>query len=346
VLVFASAIATALAFEVAARVIDWRQDVHAFEAWQNLSAPRHALPPDREASLGNVIRLAKNPRIVYELNPDFEFRMIGVPCRTNECRFRGPSVPVAKPPGGYRIVVQDDSVGFGHGVDEPATFARRLEDMLRVRFPGRPIDVVNTSVPGYNTAMEVETLVDKGLQFAPDVVVYHYVGNDLDLPNLIWKPRSFWTLQRSFLWDKVSQSWSRRDPWTDRPFGTAPVEDHRFVCREGEVDARYRDLVGIDMFRRELHRLKELSVARGFHVVVSAHWQSPPYVAETSRAENLSFVAIDERVRAHMQERGIADYNGSELVLSAKDPHPSAIGRRLIAEVLFAQIEADGALPR
>ena len=37
---------------------------------------------------------------------------------------------------------------------------------------GKPVEVINTAVSGYNTAMEVETLIDKGLQFEPDLVVY------------------------------------------------------------------------------------------------------------------------------------------------------------------------------
>jgi lysophospholipase L1-like esterase len=49
-----------------------------------------------------------------------------------------------------RILVTGDSFAFGWGVREGESFPRRLEAMLRERFPGRRIEVVNAGIPGYS----------------------------------------------------------------------------------------------------------------------------------------------------------------------------------------------------
>jgi hypothetical protein len=337
---------TLLLCEVAARVFAWREEVKALEAWQSLDVQKFKPPEGEDASLGHIIRLSKNPRIVYELIPELRFRYVGVSCSTNEHGFRGPPVAVAKPANGYRIVVIGDSVAFGHGVDEQDAFPRQLENLLRSELPNRTVEVINTGVSGYNTAMAVETLADKGLAFAPDLVVYLYIDNDLDLPNFIWKPQDFLTLRRVFLWERMSKAWGARDPWTDQPFGVAPMEDNRFTYVESTVAPQYRDMIGPGMFQRELRRLKSLSDERGFAVIVSAVMPPPKSVIDTCAEIGLMFQGTHDRIAAYTREHGIDDYYRSELVLSPKDAHPRALVHRMIADAILARLLAEKLLPR
>jgi hypothetical protein len=346
ILVVASIVVTLMACEIGARLIDYSQEQKALRAWQQLSEQRFKAPAGSDASLLQIIRLAKNPRIVYEHIPSQQFRFNGADCRINRHGFRGPEIDIDKPADAYRVVVLGDSVAFGHGVAETDCFASRLEGLLQQALPQKRVQVINTAVSGYNTAMEVATLEEKGLPFHPDLVVYHFIGNDLDLPNLIWTPQNYWTLRRSFLWQQVARAFTSRDPWTDRPFGVAPMQDNRFVYKDDEVAPQYRDMVGIEMFQRELRRLRDLSQQHGFRVIVSVHWNNPPYLAETCAMAGLPLVAVDSVVRQHMHEHGIADYYKSDLVLSPQDPHPGPLVHQWIAEAIVARLTADRMLPQ
>jgi lysophospholipase L1-like esterase len=91
----------------------------------------------------------------------------------------------SKGSGSYRILVLGDSVGFGLCNAEEVLpvsklFPRVLEQRLNASHPSEPsrYQVLNLSVSGYNTAQEVEFLVEKGLDLEPDLVVLAYCMND------------------------------------------------------------------------------------------------------------------------------------------------------------------------
>ena len=89
---------------------------------------------------------------------------------------------VEKPPGTFRIVVIGDSIAFGFcNEDAPLaiedTFAKVLERSLRQRV-GRPLQVINLAVSGYDTVQEAEMLARKGIPLHPDLVVVAYCLND------------------------------------------------------------------------------------------------------------------------------------------------------------------------
>ena len=85
---------------------------------------------------------------------------------------------IEKPPGTLRIACLGDSVG-GDGSLVNACAA--LEAVLNEgRQPGqaRSVQVLNFSVPGYNTMQEARALEVKALPFEPDAVVVLFVMND------------------------------------------------------------------------------------------------------------------------------------------------------------------------
>src|SRR5580765_5046151 len=86
-LVLGSAAVTLALCEAGARLFSWRQEVRAMEAWQHLGEQKLKPGSDEDTNLAHIIRLARNPRIVYELIPNLKFRFIGVECRTNSFGF-------------------------------------------------------------------------------------------------------------------------------------------------------------------------------------------------------------------------------------------------------------------
>jgi lysophospholipase L1-like esterase len=82
-----------------------------------------------------------------------------------------------KPEGTLRIACLGDSVGGDCDLPRENACAQ-LEKQLTAARGGRPVEVLNFSVPGYNTIQEARALETKALAFAPDAVVLLYVIND------------------------------------------------------------------------------------------------------------------------------------------------------------------------
>jgi lysophospholipase L1-like esterase len=103
-----------------------------------------------------------------------------VPYRINSQGLRDVERPVEKPAGTQRIAVLGDSIAFGFGVEREQAFPALLERRLAERFPGRPIEVLNFGVPGYDTAQEAALLEQVAAPFAPDLVLITYFVNDVE----------------------------------------------------------------------------------------------------------------------------------------------------------------------
>jgi hypothetical protein len=126
-------------------------------------------------------RLSANPRIGYEPVPlvygGGELSFYDYQGASNSLGYRDREHPLAKPPGVYRIAVLGDSVAAGLKVERTAdVFPAVLERLLRSQ--GVNAEVLSFAVSGYNTQQEVETLKDRGLAYAPDLVLLAYTLND------------------------------------------------------------------------------------------------------------------------------------------------------------------------
>jgi len=122
-------------------------------------------------------QLSHNPKIGYEPAPlayngrDLSFYdYLGA---SNSLGYRDREHAVAKPSGTYRIVVLGDSIAAGLHVERNEDiFPPVLERLLDGR--GLHAEVINLAVSGYNTQQEVETLIEKGLRYHPDLVLVAY----------------------------------------------------------------------------------------------------------------------------------------------------------------------------
>ncbi|HEX5053642.1 MAG TPA: SGNH/GDSL hydrolase family protein, partial [Planctomycetota bacterium] len=275
---------------------------------------------------------------------DVEFQ--GVRVVTNADGFRGPRRSREKPANGYRIVGLGDSVLFGWGVPYEASGLAVLEARLQAACPTRLVEAVDTAVPGYNTAMEEQVLVDKGLAFAPDLVIVDFVGNDLDLPNYLWQQPDYLALDRSFLWNAVRRGLSWKDAELHGPFVWAPVgEDGAFESHADRVPEAYRHLVGPEAYRRALRSIAALGAEHGFHVLVTCHHDLWPEVRAICDEVGVPFLQMGKRVNTWLREHGHEALLGSPLTINPEDPHPSALLHGWWAEEVFLRLQELGWLP-
>ncbi len=106
----------------------------------------------------------------------------GAPFRfsINRQGLRGPELAVPKPEGMFRILCLGGSTTFGTGCPaDSLSYPARLEQALRRRFPGRPLEVLNAGVPGYTTAESLLWLRELVEPLRPDLVVVYHAVNDL-----------------------------------------------------------------------------------------------------------------------------------------------------------------------
>jgi lysophospholipase L1-like esterase len=330
-----------LVLEVGFRVKAWHDD-REVEAFGRLGSEPLVEDPTVEVRTKNIIRLSRDPRIIYELIPGVHATYKGAVIHINEHGFRGEPLRAERSPEEIRIVGLGDSVMFGWGVEADASYLNLLARRLRRDRPDRNWTVINSAVPGYNTAMEVATLKRKLLPLGPDLVLVHYVDNDRSLPNFIRNPAPYLALDQSFLWRWIYYSLKE---------GIARMPDDRLARPDRDPDAVpavYADMVGTEGYARAMRELAELRDAHGFEVLLVSTMGLPDEVEEI--ATSLGFTAIDGRAAAvrHLESLGlgIGDYARSELVLAPDDPHPSVLGHRILADVIAEHLERSGLLER
>ena len=136
----------------------------------------HLVPDVFRLQLG-LVRLAPDPRIRYELVPNYVSPLRDVEINSRGMRNR--PVEPAKPSGVCRVACIGDSVAFGMGTPRDH-FSVQLEKRLNASAPpGAPaFEVLNFGVPGYNVEQVAATLEKRAAAFDPDLVVYLYCLND------------------------------------------------------------------------------------------------------------------------------------------------------------------------
>jgi hypothetical protein len=122
-------------------------------------------------------RIGSFEQLKSELRPGFETLYRGHAVRINSSGFRGPEFP-APVPGALRIALVGDSFTFGNGVDWEDTLGERLQS--HVEALGRPAQVLNCGVPGYNAEHVALVARERVLPLQPDLLVYVFFANDME----------------------------------------------------------------------------------------------------------------------------------------------------------------------
>ena len=333
--------------EVAVRLVESFSTLSASEVAARLDPE----PADQEVTLGRrslrgLVRASDQPDRVYELVPGLRGSFLGQPFSINSEGLRDHETPVGKPEGVFRIVGLGDSVMFGWGVAQDESYLALVEAELARRAAetgGPTVEVLNFGVPGYNTAMEVATFEHQALAYDPDLVVIHFVGNDLDLPRFLLRPKSLWTLRHSFLVDLLRARLGRADDAADGRLlgsGLKPLSDEE---RE-RVRDQYEHMVGEAGVRRSMARLARLARERDVPVLILAlAGEGDPWslVSEVAEENGFEPVFTMPHQGAYLEQQGLPPEDQSWIDtfwLTPNDGHPNALTHRLIAQALLERL--------
>ena len=207
-LAVATVVIVVLASEVAVRIVKQAENKKYLseQVLQESALPRS----QAESILRDIIQLSSDRNIIYELKPNLEMLYCGARLKTNNVGWRDVDYSLQKKAGTIRIIGLGDSIMFGQGVPNGDDFTVQLETQLNHAFGAKRWEIINTAVPGYNTAMQVATLKAKGLKYRPDIVLIMFIGNDIELPNFIGIKENYLSLQKSFLVDFFLARYQKR----------------------------------------------------------------------------------------------------------------------------------------
>lgn len=155
--------------------------------------------------------------------PESSFRTAnGFEVRINELGFRG-SLPAVKPdPGTYRILLLGGSAAFSyHASGERRTWAKVCESALS-QVLGKPVEVINLSLPGFDTRTQLINYLILGRGLKPDAVIVYETWNDI---------KSFRPLEEDPLFGYVGGVASHNKPiW-------------QLVAKQSQIALRIRNLL-------------------------------------------------------------------------------------------------------
>ncbi|MDH3255887.1 MAG: SGNH/GDSL hydrolase family protein, partial [Acidobacteriota bacterium] len=258
---------------------------------------------------------------------------------TNEFGMRGSSVERSKPPGVVRVVGLGDSYMFGWGVSQEETYLALLNESFAEEEP--KIEFLNFGTPGYNTAMEVALYEHKARHFEPDLILIHFVGNDLSLPHHLQPPRDVspanWhliELIRAVLAAKA----------LDGELELLPHDLTSFPERvQEEVESHYDYMLGPQGYRHAMARFAELAHADSVPVVIMS--LGPRDIVEQVASEHGFRVLETSSVFAELMEKQgieVTRDRWRELLRLPGDIHPSPFAHMAYAEAIRRELSAQG----
>jgi lysophospholipase L1-like esterase len=266
-------------------------------------------------------RISANPEIGHEHVPGSSARLMGHDVAINSAGLRDREIPEAKPDGATRVLMLGDSITFGWGVGQNETLPVRLAEEYAKR--GAPAEVINSGVGNYNTAMEVAWFRERGLAYAPDVVVLNYFINDAE-PTPVYRDVP-WLARRFYAYPVLGGAW---DAFKRRV--TRDEQDWRSyyagLYAEGAP--------GWEKAQREIAALASLCREKGIRLVIA-------HIPELRELAPYAFPEVQTKVQAVAAANGIeyvdllpavAGAPPDGLWVTVPDPHPNAR-----AQIMFAR---------
>ncbi|MBI5815806.1 MAG: SGNH/GDSL hydrolase family protein [Nitrospinae bacterium] len=304
----------------------------------------------------------------YLLKPGLDGFFYGKHVRTNSYGFRGPDIAPQKPANTLRIVGLGDSVLFGWGIDYEQTTLARLAELLQSKV-NKQTQVINTAVPGYNTAVEAAVYEKAARGFSPDIVVLLFVENDFYYPHIMAEPATFFRLDKSYMASALAgyfgSRWGAAGGQNENWVTSAEFEEKKDKPGGGDrmisaINKGYEATTGKkaveSLIRRLGARIKEdgaigVFAWPPFNVYPSQPKYDYPTLDERGYFENVAKEAgflvppmhdmFLEYVASHK-----AYCQGDILWLNENDSHPKPDAHQMIAQAIFNALVESEALSK
>lgn len=142
-------------------------------------------PGDESWKWWKILRESADKELSYEHIPGSEAYVFNSAIKINSLGFRDNEYPEHKTKGVTRIVGVGDSIMFGWRVPLEDIYLKVLENELNKTGSA---EVINCSVPGYNTEQECALAKKLAQKLDPDIVIMGFFINDVyDPAYILWK---------------------------------------------------------------------------------------------------------------------------------------------------------------
>jgi hypothetical protein len=236
--------------------------------------------------------------------------------------FRDREYTFDKPSMTYRIISLGDSFTFGQGVGSDETYAKILESLLAGHNASRysRFEVINMGVQGYNTRDEVQYFMERGSRLGPDLVIIGYVPTNDDLDSRIQEindaPTSLLLQGFSLIDGRLCSAAARK------------IAESRYSSQSFSASG-FKKYVGDPL--AQIGR----AAATGNYSVIAFNYNG---LAVDSREYLPLQEALNNSGIIYIDMNRIFDGHNITMQLSERDPHPSGIANRLVAERLNSEI--------
>lgn len=275
---------------------------------------------------GRLMQFVDDPDLRYRFKP-------GATCGPSTIGPQGrldPPRSLQKNPGTIRVACLGDSVGGDCSLPNDNACAA-LERELSAARGGRSTEVINFSVPGYNTLQEARALEIDALPFEPDAVVVLYVIND-PYPDLAISHHLPGTLKfEHLLYSGMSMAAAKVIPSLD-PLGSA-------------LTTFYEQPRGWDgVVVRGFDRIEKVARARDLPVIVAIF---PLFVDPISEPQRRVYEKVATEARRHgfialdLSSTAFANRKLTDLLKPSRDLiHPNAEAHQLVANTIANALAA------
>ena len=229
--------------------------------------------------------------------------------RVNKDGWRDRDRTYENPKGAFRVVILGDSQTFGYIVPREKTFTWILQD--RMTEEGLNAEIINISYSGWSTSQQLEALETEGMKYNPDLVIVHFVGNDLD--------ENFRHTGRGKFANRV-------------PFFHEVTADDELVRRENLNFRKEREAITRKYIISKSEVLKTIWLMR-------LAWKNsgkPPYKFTKRQINHFKMVlgdSLSENVRVKLEGKADHGMNRSELDGFLEGLHLGETARRVITRI-------------
>jgi lysophospholipase L1-like esterase len=280
----------------------------------------------------------------YRNRPNLQGTFWGVPVAINSLGLRDREILFEKPPNEFRVLIMGDSWPFGIAVRREETFCHLLEEMMkRDAKPGVSVRTVDMGVPSYNTEAELAQFQSLGSKLHPDLVVLMFALNDIEPKMWVFNKRRNWFVnmaQRSyaasFLFVSLRNFRNKIESGKSANVQTGSIDATSMFSGYSAGSPRW---LAIDSSMSELNR-----ECRAMDSPFTVFSEAGP---KTAAGTLLAALADREHfpltpLHTYMDPRWAKDR--IKLQNSLLDGHPSALGNRAIATLVYEHLQRQGLL--
>lgn len=267
---------------------------------------------------------SSDPILGHEHIPNSSAVLESVALRTNEWGLRGGPVGPAIP-GKRRILVLGGSITLGWGVPEPETMTVRLQDAFRAH--GEDVEVLNAGIGNYNAQRYVERFLTKLAGLQPTDILVHYFLRDAEHLD---------SGEGNFLLRNSELAVTGWIAW------------NRLFARNGEqaLIEHYREAYdpkapGFAEMTESLKRLADYAKQHQIRLYLAI-------VPDVHQLVDYPFLSIHKTIEKIASDDGysyidtlpaFAGLKPEQVWAMPGDPHPNALGHKLMAEAIFPLLD-------